>query len=245
MTIENDPPEKGKGLASRHTSEAPISQHHRSHHHERSATEEIATGTLPVNTDGGTSGENIEAPSSQRWKGRFIRDGEIPEHAITWRGSKQRTARICAWRIPVIKRFHGSARLLSIAWTIEGLTVERGYAYCGDIFLSKQIGIHTTGIQRGLTELERDGVIVRASVFVNGKPMRRIWLSSRIIDQTPATVTGVDTRYGDTQDTRYGSGTESKQYTLTSISRPSATQIAAKKAAELRQRSEQLKGGLQ
>jgi hypothetical protein len=179
-----------------------------------------------------------EPTTSPKWRRRFVRDGETPQHALTWRHSKQRTALLCAWRNAVIGRFTESARLLRIAWTIEGLAVKKGYAFISDSTLSKRLGIHLTGIQRGLTELERDGVIVRASVFVNGEPERRIWLSSKIIGQIPATIAGTHTRCGDTQHTRYDSGTESNQYPKTPRrGRTTCTQDAARRDAERREQA--------
>ena len=234
---ENAPPGNGKGSASLHTSEA--LNDYQSRRQAKPAPTEISATAAQVNLGSGTSCEDHELQAA-KWKRRrcFVRDGELPEHALTWPSSKQRTAKICAWRTAVIGRYSESARPLRIAWTIEGLAVKKGYAYCSDSYLSKTLGIHTTGIQRGLTELERDGVIVRASVFTGAaEPERRIWLSSKITGGVPATTAGRGTRYGDSEPTRYDSGTESKQYTLTSTTRPSSTQVAAKKAAELRQRS--------
>jgi hypothetical protein len=85
------------------------------------------------------------------------------------------------WQCAVTTKFASSARAVRIAWLISLLCQKEGYAFAADSYISKTLSIPVNKVQQALTELERAGAIVRASSFVDGKPQRRIWPSTKII----------------------------------------------------------------
>ena len=176
-----------------------------------------------------------EAPSP-KWKRRFIGEREIPNDALTWRNAYQRSERMFAWRCAFMARFTSNARILRIAWLLDCLFLKHGYAYATDLYISNKLGIQINNVQAALTEMEQAGAIIRASVFIGGKPQRRIWPSTKII---PLTARGMDTPHGETQDTPHGKGGDSLRTTRTPKHvRNTPTQAAAKRAAELREQAE-------
>lgn len=176
-------------------------------------------------------------------KRRFIGRNETPEHALTWRSTRQRTSRLCDWRDATMQLYPESGRQLRIAWTLEGLATQKGYAFISDSTLAKKLNIDVRNVQRGLKRLEDDGVIIRASVSVKQvtgwKADRRIWLSSEIIAApTPATMTCIDTGHDEPLNAGYDSQTETKEEMRASKAgynaRLTSTQLAARRAANLR-----------
>jgi hypothetical protein len=110
--------------------------------------------------------------------------GGKPEHALTWKTSAQRAARMYNWQCAVMTKFNINHRVLRIAWLLFSLFQKEGYAYATDSYISKKLGIQINHVQAALTALERAGAIARASWFVDGKPQRRIWPSTKIIPPT-------------------------------------------------------------
>jgi hypothetical protein len=140
-----------------------------------------------------------------------------------------------AWRCATIAKYHSRATILSVAWFLDCLCWKYGYAFPLDSTISKTLGIKLNHVQAALTEMERGGAIVRASVFVDGKPQRRIWPSTKIIPPNPG---GMDTPESRTRDTPESWGTDSirKARTPKSVRIPS-TQAAAKRDAERREQA--------
>src|ERR1700741_5185 len=131
----------------------------------------------------------------RKWKRHF--EAGTPADALTWKTSKQRSRRMFAWRVAVMNKFDSNVRVVRVAWLLDALCWKEGYAYPTDSYIADTLGLDLRNVQRALLKLEEDGAIVRASVFVNGKPQRRIWPSAKII---PATVAGMDTGHGDDVD---------------------------------------------
>ena len=104
-----------------------------------------------------------------------------------------------AWRCATVAKLKRKATLLSVAW--RSIACAGSYAYATDSYISKVLGIQLNHVQAALTTLEQDGAIIRASVFDNGKPERRIWPSTKII---PPKIGGMDTPEGRTLDTPEG-----------------------------------------
>jgi hypothetical protein len=172
-----------------------------------------------------------------RYKRRqFIGEHQTPEHALTWRTAPQRSKKMFAWRCATMARFSTSARMLRVAWLLDCMSWKKGYAFATDSYISKELGIQLNNVQAALTELEQAGAIVRASVFLDGIPQRRIWPSTKII---PLTARGMNTPHGETQDPPHGKGTESVRKTHTQKTRRiSTTQAAAKRDAERREEAD-------
>src|SRR5262249_34747489 len=132
--------------------------------------------------------------------------------------------------------FSSNNRILRIGWLLDCLCWKEGYAYPTDSYISTTLDIQLNNVQAALTEMERAGAIIRASVFVDGKAERRIWPSTKII---PLTTRGMDIPHDGSQDTPHGKGTDSIRKERTpKTTRVSPTQAAAKRDAELREEAE-------
>jgi hypothetical protein len=116
---------------------------------------------------------------------KFIDENATPTGALVWCSARQKSKLFDGWRVAVGKSFPKSARDLRLAWTLEWLFGEMGFAYATDGYLSRKLGIPANKIQASLCELESGGAIIRASVFVRGEAQRRIWPSSEIIKRSP------------------------------------------------------------
>lgn len=80
-----------------------------------------------------------EQASPPRWKRRFIDEHKTPDHALTWRTNSEKSKLLRAWRNGVGKAFPESGRPLRIAWTLEGLFGNQGYAFPTDAYLSREL----------------------------------------------------------------------------------------------------------
>jgi hypothetical protein len=123
--------------------------------------------------------EFAEGPSdTPKGKRRFERGP--PKEALTWKSRPQRAARMIAWRRANIPKLRGKASLLSVAWCLDGLCWKHGYAFVLNRTISEITRLQINHVQAALVELERTGVFVRASVYVEkGKTERRIWPSTQ------------------------------------------------------------------
>jgi hypothetical protein len=109
----------------------------------------------------------------RKWKRRF--DAGIPDEALTWKNSKQRSRRMFAWRCAVMTKFDSSARVLRTAWLLDSLCQKEGYAFATDDYISKTLGTPLNKVQQALTELERAGAVVAAQ-FRKAYPMPGAYL---------------------------------------------------------------------
>jgi hypothetical protein len=120
------------------------------------------------------------ATSPPKWKRHFERG--TPKDALTWKTPRQRSNLLFGWHCAVTTKFASSARAVRIAWLLSLLCQNKdGSAYAADSYISKTLSIPVNKVQQALAELEKAGAIVRASSFVDGKPQRRIWPSTKII----------------------------------------------------------------
>jgi hypothetical protein len=167
----------------------------------------------------------------------------IPANALTWKGRAEKAKRMNEWRDAVGKVFPESGRILRVAWALEWLFGVDGFAYPTDGFLSAKLGIPVNKIQKTLTDLESEGAIIRASVFVQGRAQRRIWPCVDIVKRMPPTMGGVDTPHkgargtpydGGTEYLRKGTGGQARQFTR--------TLQAARQAADIRARCQARRG---
>lgn len=153
-----------------------------------------------------------------------------PVEALTWKSARERSKLMFAWQCAVVANFKGSGRTLSIAWLLFSLCQKEGYAYATDAYIGGALGIQVNHVQAALSAMEKAGAIVRASLFVHGKPQRRIWPAAAII---PPISGGMDTPHIGIEDTPHIGGTDSirKQRTSRSV-RISSTADAARRDAE-------------
>jgi len=125
-------------------------------------------------------------------KRRFIRENETPEGALSWASPAKRALAMRQWRNAVGMRFNDAARVLRVAWTLEWLFGKDGFAYATDAFIERETHIPIKKIQAALLELEQAGAIIRASVYVQAKPQRRIWPSTKIAPDIFPTVGNIN-----------------------------------------------------
>jgi hypothetical protein len=187
----------------------------------------------------GGSQETAADPASPKRKYRRRFEPGTPKEALTWKSAQGRSKALFDWQCAIIAKFGESHRMLRVAWLIFTLCQKEGYAYGTDAYMGEVLGIQVNNLQAALSKLEKAGAIVRASVFVKGKPQRRIWPATKII---PLTVRGMDTPHRKTRDTPHGEGTDSirkngasKTVRKTGIS---STADAARACAELREQKE-------
>lgn len=131
-----------------------------------------------------------ETTPTRKSRRRFIGPNATPASALKWSSNKERAIALRGWRVAVGKAFAEHSRCLRVAWTLEWLFGEQGFAFPSDSFLHRETGIQTNKIQDALRLLEKRGLIIRASVIVDDKDQRRIWPSAEMI---PPTVGGGDT----------------------------------------------------
>jgi hypothetical protein len=174
----------------------------------------------------------------KRWKRRFVRENEIPTAALSWQTLGQKAKGLDIWRVEVGKHFSESPRVLRVAWSLEWLFNREGYAFATDGYLSRKLAIPVNKIQSSLTELERAGAIIRASVFVKNKAQRRIWASWIILGKIPPAMGGIHTPRDGSIEAPHDGGREYLSRSPTrQFGRFSTTQTEARKAAELRDRA--------
>ena len=170
-----------------------------------------------------------------RRRRQFIDENATPLGALVWRTARQKAKLFDQWRVAIGKLFPSSARVLRVAWALEWLFGQEGFAYATDSYLSRKLGIPVNKIQAALQDLERAGGIIRASVFVQNKPQRRIWPSSQIVQRSPPSVGGRDTPHQDAQTTPRAGETEYLgKHSSFQKPRISSTAQAARREAESR-----------
>lgn len=104
---------------------------------------------------------------------------EWPEGALSWRNDTEKGYRRKAWRIGIMRKYAEHARFLRVCWMLESLSSSRGYAFPTDKALGKQCGLPVNKVQAVLTELERNGAIVRVHVPNGASFQRRIFLGEK------------------------------------------------------------------
>jgi hypothetical protein len=178
---------------------------------------------------------HIYSDKPKRFHRRRFERG-TPEGALSWNSAKQRSKLLYAWQCAVLAKFKARGHALAVAWQIFTLCQQKGYAYPTDSYIGGVTGIQINHVQATLTALEKAGAIVRASVFVDGKPHRRIWPGTKII---PPKSGGIDTpKIRGVHDTPKIRGTDSKgNYQTSKRDRKtgiSSTADAARREAERR-----------
>jgi hypothetical protein len=120
----------------------------------------------------------------------FVHASHTPPDALAWRTPAQRNKALWPWREAVNRKFAERPRCLRVAWLLDCLFGEDGYAFATDSWFERKICLPVNKVQEALLALEQGLAIIRASAIVEGKAQRRIWPSSLII---PPTVGNMDT----------------------------------------------------
>lgn len=128
--------------------------------------------------------------SDERRRRKFIKRDGYPTTALIWHNNRAKSLALRKWRAAVSRAFSAQASCLRVAWILEWLFGKDGFAYPTDAFIAHETGMALKHVQQAMTALERGGAIIRASVFIDGRPQRRIWPSSLVI---PPDVGGMDT----------------------------------------------------
>jgi hypothetical protein len=162
----------------------------------------------------------------------FVHASHTPENALTWRTKGQRSHVLWPWREAVNRKFAERPRCLRLAWILDFLFGDDGFAFATDAWFERKIGLPINKVQETLLALERGEAIIRASAIVDDKAQRRIWPSSLII---PPTVGDMDTPHPGTK-TPPTVGGHTKYYRKNSRENGlSTTARAALRDAELRE----------
>jgi hypothetical protein len=180
--------------------------------------------------------ENYER---QRSKRKFIPAGSYPATALVWSGNRARSKALWLWRINVSKSFSSRPRCLRVAWILEWLFGRDGYAFPTDGFIAGQIDMDVDHVQAAMTDLERGKAIIRASVFIDGRPQRRIWPSSEII---PPGAGGRDTPSGRSDIPPGAGGQNTQEGKRTPKVFLSRTVLEARRAAQINEDRERMRG---
>jgi hypothetical protein len=185
---------------------------------------------------------------------RVVPSDHWPAGALAWTSARQRGVLRRLWRIAVMRRFSESSRVLRLAWALQELAADKGYAFSTDAHLASETRVPAGKVERALKELQDAGCIIRVHVSKSGRFQRRIFLAAAIIGPTldgrqsepgtPATVAGQDTLHGGPFGTLHGGGTEDtrktrayrypRNYTVRSTVAEAAEADAARRAARAR-----------
>jgi hypothetical protein len=76
-----------------------------------------------------------------RRRRQFIDENATPLGALVWRTARQKAKLFDQWRVAIGKLFPSSARVLRVAWALEWLFGQEGFAYATDSYLSRKLGI--------------------------------------------------------------------------------------------------------
>lgn len=173
-----------------------------------------------------------DGADAQRHKRKFIKRDGCPATALVWRGPRAKSVALRKWRGGVSREFSAQASCLRVAWILEWLFGKDGFAFPTDAFIARETGMALKHVQHALTALDRGGAIVRASVFINGRPQRRIWPCSLVI---PPDVGGTDTpKEASEIPPNFGGqiSQEGKRYGQLHLS---STVLEARRAAQIRE----------
>jgi hypothetical protein len=176
-----------------------------------------------------TSNPPERASKSRR---RFIGSKSVPPLALTWSTKRGKTLALRSWQSATGKTFAEHARCLRVAWILEGLFGDQGFAFSSDAYLSDRLCLPVKKIQDALQRLEKGGAIIRASTFVDAGLERRIWPSA---EKIPPTVGNRDTPHGGSVLTPTVGRQISKDRNYAAGLRLSSTQLQARRANKIQE----------
>jgi hypothetical protein len=122
-------------------------------------------------------------------------DGK-PPGALLWLDKKSKAQALHSWRRGLSRTFAERARALRVAWALEWLFTDAGFAYASDAYLEHETGLPLNKVQAGLSDLESGGAIIRAHVWIDGKLHRRIFPATAVALKLHPTVGGSVTPQG-------------------------------------------------
>lgn len=150
---------------------------------------------------------------------------QAPGNCLCWDNARQMNTRLQMWRRSLFAAFPESARAMRLAWVLADLFRQKGYAYASDPYLAKETGIAVNKVQDTLRDLHLGGAIIRVHVAGNEQERRIYPCRSLLSDATPQLgVLGTPQHPG-------GQNKNNKYERL------SSTALAARKAAELREKA--------
>lgn len=163
---------------------------------------------------------------------KFIRAGSVPPMTLGWSSNRSRPLQVRRWRTAVSLAFSEHPRCLRVAWALEWLFGREGYAFATDGFLSKELSMNVKNVQAALQSLEKGGAIIRASMFIQGRPQRRIWPSAQLI---PPTMGNMDTPYESAKVPPTMGRQNTQEGKVTRHTYLSETVLQARRAAQIRE----------
>jgi hypothetical protein len=126
-------------------------------------------------------GDAPNAEAQPKHRKSFIREGTIPAGSLTWKGRRHFKSRMIEWRQAIWAEFPTEARVLKVAWCLEGLFEGRGYAFASNPYLAAQTAIPINKVEQALKALSDAGAIVRAHVFTKRGLQRRLFPAAKIL----------------------------------------------------------------
>jgi hypothetical protein len=130
--------------------------------------------------------ESIEKkPKAKRPKAKRIvtQAGRVPDGALTWASKKEKAEQLRWWRRGIGRTFKEQARVIRLAWALEWLFTDEGFAYPNNHFLGRETDIAENKVQDTLALMETAGAIVRVHVWNGQQVQRRIYPGAAVADQ--------------------------------------------------------------
>lgn len=124
--------------------------------------------------------EEVAPPKRKR---TIVHRSHVPDGALRWSGRAEKAERLMSWRRGILRHFRGKGTALGVAWELQGLFSDDGFAYPSDGFLAEVVGVPRNRIQAVLAEMEKVGAIVRAHAIVGRKVERRIFPGAKVADE--------------------------------------------------------------
>jgi hypothetical protein len=113
-----------------------------------------------------------------------------PPGAMIWADKSAKQHRLREWRQGVGRKFGEAPRVLRVAWTLEWLFTDEGYAFASDSFLARETGLHVDSVSKALTALQRGGAIHRVRTGCGRKAERRIYPMVAVAQEISARLAG-------------------------------------------------------
>lgn len=181
----------------------------------------LSSAPSPMDSSGGAP---EPSPNRRLRTFQIVHPDQRPVGALVWTTGRQKSLLRRHWRHTVMHRFSDSSRALRLAWILQELSGDKGYAFATDAYLASETGVPPNKVSDALKDLQDAGCIIRIHVEKNGRLQRRIFLatetlrlkaSGRSVSAIPATVGDQDTPYSGPSNTPQGGGTEIKRETRT------------------------------
>lgn len=123
---------------------------------------------------------NRREPPNLRSRKRFLKEGVVPEGAMSWDDSKEKGRRLYEWLRAVFAHFPGEGRVAKVAAILQNLfnfdQRRGGYAFVSNAGLAELATVPIDKVELTMTKLAEAGFIIRTHTFTRtGEPERHTW----------------------------------------------------------------------